>query len=197
MRRGLIWATTLTFGAAAAQAETVAEAHCGMEREQVRLTPGPHRNVDILQITLDRAETEEFSLAEGVSWPFSDSYYRQRAYIVVAASYVGHFPAFLKLAIEVADGQATADDLITYARNIQAIRAFEDCLKLSPAENLELFGSTEDLLSRTGACKQERDQGVDATVAYVLSTDNYSTVNDFAVETLAPFADCSEASTQK
>jgi len=94
----------------------------------------------------------------------SDLDYRQRAYIIVVKGYIGHFPVFLKLAKEVAEGRAASEDLTAYAHNLQAMRAFEDWLKLSAAENMDHLESPERPPARTDACKLEWDQGIDATL---------------------------------
>ena len=169
----------------------VATTHCENEWHDVLSYPVQEIDYDSLQEQVDRSTDKVVQIDEDVYWPFSVLHFRQTAHVIVVAADVGLLVPLLLKAREYDERRLSLSELRHYATGYRNRRAFQECLKLSSAENLEYLGTKETIYELRKACLTEFNDGVDSSIEYILNTEAPVDIYQYANNALSAFAECS------
>ncbi len=131
----------------------VAKAHCAAEWREVQAVPVKGIDYDALQGVVDSRTDDPIEFEEDYPWPFPEIDHRASAYIVVVAADVGLLVSLLVKARAYDEDDLTLGELRHYAQGAQKRLAFQECLKLSPDENIEVYGNPQGVVEMgQGVC---------------------------------------------
>ncbi|SLN20496.1 hypothetical protein ROA7450_00696 [Roseovarius albus] len=172
------------------QIVSAAHAECALEWQAVANNPLPENQYDILRWELEHASDASIGWDTSKPWPRSPKHYRDIAFATVMAADAALVLSLQALSVEYGKTQKVSEYTFQFVRAYQARRAFQECLKLTPNEYIELREDEDGPHIDTRRCMAEVNAGIDTVLKRTATFGVPVSQNEFKRQVLDVMLNC-------